>query len=60
MNTKLVASLEDVLTAWMDDHCLDYEWPEVFVYPDLARDMTRAVELVFDANANGQVFSDQA
>lgn len=60
MNIKLKSSLIEVIDKWMNKHCDDDEWPNAYVYRDLAGDMATGAEIVFDANVKGQKFAEEA
>ena len=57
MDSHLFDSLEDAIEKWLNDHCEDDEWPNVFVYSNQSKDMAQAAALVFDASVKGQEFA---
>lgn len=54
MKASLLASLEETIQNWMDTNCTDDNWPDCWVYDDLAEDMTKAAAAIMDACEKGQ------
>lgn len=50
MQAQLRASLERVLSDWIEDEAEHEERPDGFIYDALAKDMRRAAEAVYDAS----------
>ncbi len=57
MKTSLYLSLETLIEKWINNKCESSDWPEIYIYEDLSRDMAKASELIFDANCKGQIFA---
>ena len=59
MDSHLFVALEDVMDKWIDQHCMDDEWPNEYIYEYQGRDMARAAALVFDASVKAQRFAKE-
>ena len=56
MNTRLRATLEAAMEKWLNKHCGDDDWPDIWCHHTLASDMATAAVSVFDATLAGQRF----
>lgn len=54
MSTRMLFEIERKMEALIDRECQKDEWPNVYIYSDLAKHMAQAAYAVFCANVAGQ------
>jgi len=62
MNSKMFASLEDVMKKWVGEWVKTNEWENLDFYcpEDIELDMAKAATLVFDATVKASKFSEES
>lgn len=59
MNTRLLATLEQVMQDWMDEHCQEDDYPTVLHHEAIAKQMASAASAVFAAMVDASNFTEE-
>ena len=58
MNLQLKAKIESAIETVMNDACEDEQYWDYYIHPELYRQMTDAVEAVFDSAQTAQKYKE--